>query len=227
MGNVYKYKYIIMTPTLTPYNHFPTTIYAIDKPEFLDNVRSISMKYLENIKKEKKEQDQEQALLYPVQTYGFFHEPEMDEFNSFVLGSARAILMNQGYNMDGKVPFLQEMWCQEHNQLQGHDEHIHSEGNQITGFYFIDAPESGCKVALHDPIYTRRQVALPEKDLDTITDASKTVLYVPKPGSLYFINSWLPHSVTRNLGKDPTRMVHFNISVRAMPPQSTKKAVVL
>jgi uncharacterized protein (TIGR02466 family) len=209
-----------MTAILTPYNHFPVTIYAIEKPEFLETVRTIAMTYLDKIKKEK-----EPNLLYPAQTGGFFHEPELYEFNAFILNSAYAILKNQGYNMTDKAMFFQEMWCQEHNQLQGHDEHIHSEGNQISGFYFLDAPEGGSKVALHDPIYTRRQIALPEADLDKITDASKTVLYVPKPGMMYFVNSWLPHSITRNLGLDPTRLVHFNLGVKSMPPK--QKAVVL
>jgi uncharacterized protein (TIGR02466 family) len=206
-----------MSSTLTPHQHFPSLIYTIDKPEFLDMTRLISMQYLF----ERKQAEPKPDPLYPIQTNGFFHEDLLADFTSFIAQSAWTILDSQGHLMRGKETFLQEMWCQEHNYGHGHDEHIHGDGNQISGFYFIDAPEGACKVAIHDPRQGRRQVNLPEADLDKITDASETVLFIPKAGTMYFVNSWLPHSVTRNPGQEPTRLVHFNVGVRA----SSKKIV--
>jgi uncharacterized protein (TIGR02466 family) len=199
-----------MADTLIPHQHFPSLVYSIDKPEFLDPVRLISMQYLFA----RKNDDQKPDPIFPVQTNGFFHEDMLKDFTSFIAQSAWAILDSQGHAMKNKVTFFQEMWCQEHNYMHGHDEHIHGDGSQISGFYFIDAPENGCKVAIHDPRQGRRQVTLPEEDLNKITDASSTVLYIPKPGQMFFINSWLPHSITRNPGTDPTRLVHFNLGVR-------------
>jgi len=57
--------------------------------------------------------------------------------------------------------------------------------------------------------------------LSKITLASSTVLFIPKPGTMYFFNSWLPHSVTRNAKKTPTRLVHFNLGVKDLPPKPT------
>jgi uncharacterized protein (TIGR02466 family) len=197
-----------MTTTLTPHQHFPSTIYSVDKPEFLDMVTLISMQYLFERKKT------EVNPLYPVQTNGFFHEEMLSDFTTFIAQSAWTILDKQGHAMNDKETYFTEMWCQEHNYMQGHEEHIHGDGNQITGFYFIDAPKDSCKVAIHDPRQGRRLVNLPEADLDKITDASETVLFIPSPGRMYFINSWLPHSITRNASKEPTRLVHFNLGER-------------
>jgi uncharacterized protein (TIGR02466 family) len=200
-----------MTNTLTPLAHFPSLIYTIDKPEFLDVVKLISTQYLF----ERKQAEPLPNPLYPVQTNGFFHEEMLADFNTFIAQSAWTILDSQGHAMADKETFFQEMWCQEHNYGHGHEEHIHGDGNQISGFYFVDAPADACKVAIHDPRPARRQVSLPEADLNKITDASETVLFIPQPGRMYFINSWLPHSVTRNTSQEPTRLVHFNLGVRA------------
>jgi hypothetical protein len=76
------------------------------------------------------------------------------------------------------------------------------------------------------------QIILPEANLNKITIASSKVLFNPKPGSMYFINSWLPHSVTRNPIDDPTRLVHFNLGVKpssnvSQPTLNTKSSAVV
>jgi uncharacterized protein (TIGR02466 family) len=209
-----------MTSILQPHQHFPTTVYSVDKPEFLDTVTLISMQYLFERKKT------EVNPLFPVQTENLSHEEMLNDFTTFIAQSAWTILDSQGHAMNDKEVFFQEMWCQEHHYMHGHEEHIHGDGNQITGFYFIDTPKDSCKVAIHDPRQGRRQVNLPEADLDKITDASETVLYVPSPGRMYFINSWVPHSITRNPSKEPTRLVHFNLGVRPITTP-VSKAIVL
>jgi uncharacterized protein (TIGR02466 family) len=204
-----------MTTTLTPHQHFPSTIYSVDKPEFFDMVTLISMQYLFERKKS------EVNPLYPVQTESIFNEEMLSDFTTFILQSAWTILNSQGHAMKDKETYFTEMWAQEHSYMQGHEEHVHGDGNQITGFYFIDTPKDSCKVAIHDPRQGRRLVNLREANLNKITDSSETILFVPQPGRMYFINSWLPHSVTRNPSKEPTRLVHFNLGVRP----STKPVV--
>jgi len=196
--------------TLTPLQYFASPVYVIEKPEFLEAVKNVSNKYL------KQRMDTNQPPInpmHPIQTEGFFHEPELAEFTSFIAEASWAILKDQGHDMKNFDVYFQEMWCQEHRKWNGHEEHIHNHGAQITGFYFIDAPEGGCQVMLHDPRPGRMQIILPESDLNKITDASSKVLFNPKPGSMYFINSWLPHSVTRNPIDEPTRLVHYNLTV--------------
>ena len=134
--------------------------------------------------------------------------------------SAWKILEDQGYAMNDLETFFQEMWTQEHWKYNGHEEHIHNQGAQITGLYFLDCPANGCKVAIHDPRIGKNQINLPEGDLTKITPASSTALFIPEPGRLYLFNSWLPHSITRNPLDEPTRLVHFNLGTR---PASVKR----
>jgi uncharacterized protein (TIGR02466 family) len=216
--------------TLTPLYHFTSPVYVIEKPEFLEPVRRISMNYLA-----KRKDDKELPALnpmYPAQTAGFFHEPELKDFTGFIAECAWAILEEQGHDVKNLATYFQEMWCQEHQKWNGHEEHIHNHGAHITGFYFIDAPAGGCQVMIHDPRPGRMQIILPEANLNKITIASSKVLFNPKPGSMYFINSWLPHSVTRNPIDDPTRLVHFNLGVKpssnvSQPTLNTKSSAVV
>ena len=198
------------TSILTPYNHFPSTVYIIDKPEFLDPVRKVSMRYLDEIKKT----GPAMHPMFPVhQTAGIAHEPSIADFTNFIAQSAWAILNDQGFSMTNSVTYIQEMWCQEHHKYSGHDEHTHNHGAQISGFYFLDCPEDSCMLTLHDPRPAKNQINLHEHDLTKVTYASAKVNYPVKPGQMYFINSWLPHSLTRNASKSPMRMVHFNVGV--------------
>ena len=216
--------------TLTPLSYFASPVYVIEKPEFLEPVRRISMDYLAKRKADKELPSPDP--MYPIQTGGFFHEPELKEFTAFIAECAWAILEEQGHDVKNLATYFQEMWAQEHQKWNGHEEHIHNHGAQITGFYFVDAPEGGCQVMLHDPRPGRMQVILPEADLTKITEASSKVLFNPKPGSMYFINSWLPHSVTRNPIDAPTRLVHFNLGVQpaskiSQPAPKTKSSAVI
>jgi uncharacterized protein (TIGR02466 family) len=205
-----------MTDILTPHPHFASMIYSVAKPEFLDAVRAVSDRYLEQRRLSEPKPDP----LYPVQTNGYPHEPELSAFTGYIAQVAWTILNDQGHDVVNLGTYIQEMWSQEHNQYNGHDEHIHSRGAQITGMYFIDCPENGCRVAVHDPRYGKNQINIPEADLEKITLASSTALFIPTPGMFYFFNSWLPHSVTRNAISEPTRLVHFNLGVRDLPPKA-------
>jgi uncharacterized protein (TIGR02466 family) len=211
------------TSILTPYNHFVSTIYIIDKPEFLDPVRKVSTKYLDSIKKN----GPEMHPMFPVhQTDGIAHEPALADFTNFIAQSAWAILNDQGFTMNNSSTYIQEMWCQEHHKYSGHDEHTHNHSAQISGFYFLDCPADSCMLTLHDPRPAKNQINLHEQDAAQITYASAKANYQPKPGQMYFINSWLPHGLTRNASKSPMRMVHFNVGVNvgAVTPQTQTTA---
>ena len=206
-----------MTDILTPHEHFPSVVYSIEKSEYLDTVRKVSQRYLA----ERKKREPKLNPMHPVQTNGYAHEPELAAFTGYIAQVAWTILNNQGHDVANLGTYIQEMWTQEHNYSNGHDEHIHNRGAQITGMYILDCPEDSCKIAIHDPRYARNQINLPEADREKITLASSTALFIPKPGMFYFFNSWLPHSVTRNPKKTATRLVHFNLGVRDLPAKPT------
>jgi hypothetical protein len=93
------------------------------------------------------------------------------------------------------------------------DQHIHANGAQLVGFYFIDTPENCSRPVLHDPRMGKVQVNLPEGNMQNVTPASNMVNFEPKPGLLMFTNSWLPHSFTRHGSDEPIRFIHFTIGV--------------
>jgi uncharacterized protein (TIGR02466 family) len=207
--------------TLQPSYHFSSPVYFVNKPEYLDAARAVSLEYLDAIPAEVAS-----SPVYPAQTTSLVNEPELAELTAFIAQSAWTILDAQGYDVKDRETYFLEMWCQEHAQYQGHDEHVHGNGSQISGFYFIDCPDDACRIMLHDPRPSKTITELPESDLNKITDASSKVLYIPKPGHMYFINSWMGHSITRNLTTSPTRLIHFNLAVRPAQPKQDA-AVVL
>jgi uncharacterized protein (TIGR02466 family) len=209
-----------MTDQVQEHVFFGSGVYIVDKPEFLPAVNVTVGEYLKEARENQKNTDQ----LYPLQTAGFAHEPVLKDFTTFIAQAAWDILNNQGYAMEELGTSFREMWCQEHQKHQGHDEHVHSHGDQISGVYFTDCPENGCTLAIHDPRPGKNQINLPERDLSKITLASRTALFVPVPGRMYFINSWLPHSITRNMSDLPTRLVHFNLGI---VPVTNKQPIVV
>jgi uncharacterized protein (TIGR02466 family) len=119
--------------------------------------------------------------------------------------------------MANLTTYFTEFWCQEHYKHSMMEQHIHGNGSQIVGFYFIDTPDDSSFVRLHDPRAAKVQANLPEVNSEVITHASNAVMYKAEPGRLMFIPAWLAHSFTRHSSDKPMRFIHFNLSV--MPTQ--------
>ena len=188
---------------------FPVKMHGIKKPEFLEVVRKVSDRYLEQARQT------EQTMA--VMTAGYHHEPELGEFSAYVSQSTWNILNAQGHAMDGLVTFFTEMWTQEHPKYSYMESHIHSMGAQMSAFYFLDVPKDGNKLVIHDPRPARVATVIPQKDEKTLTEAATHIVLTPEPGLLLFLPPWLPHSFTRNEGNEPCRFVHMNLSVAAAP----------
>lgn len=204
--------------------YFPTIIYTVQKPEFLANVKPACLDALE-VQKEAKTEAHE---LYPVwMTGNLFEDPRVSELMTFIGETSWQILRDQGYATEGMNTTFHEFWCQEHYKHSGMDQHIHANGAQLVGFYFIDTPENCSRPVLHDPRMGKVQINLPESDPRNVMPSSNMVNFEPKPGMLMFTNSWLPHSFTRHGSDEPIRFIHFTIGVRyvAQPVFSTESSV--
>lgn len=190
--------------------YFPTYIYHIEKPEFLEQVKLISeLSLAENRKNHSLNE------IYPVyMTENLFDRPEIIPFQYYVGATAYNILINQGYKLDGFEPYFSEMWCQEHYKHSGMEQHVHGAGSQIVGFYFLDTPENCSRVVFHDPRPAKSMSSWAEQDVSKATTASGMINFTPKPGMLMFTNAWLPHSFSRHGSDEPMRFIHFNIGLR-------------
>lgn len=202
-------------------HYFATPVYVVDKPEFIDAVRTVSTRYEEASRERKKSADYVNLM-----TASYSHEPELEDFSRYVSQTAWNILASQGYNMDDMVTYFTEMWTQEHNQLSSMETHVHGAGCQISAFYFIDAPSHACKLVVHDPRPGKVIINLPEKDASKITLGSHQIVFTPRAGTMIFINAWVPHSFTKNMSTESMRFVHMNLSVASQTSEEPSVEVV-
>ena len=188
---------------------FPTAIYVLEKPSFLDIVRTVSDERIEKIKK-----DKELNEIYPVyMSDNYFDDPRLQEFSQYVGATAWNILNAQGYAMDNFAVSFMEMWTQEHYKHSLMEEHMHGFGSVISGFYFLECPENCSRVMINDPRPAKVITNLPERDINQVSYASNMVNFEAKPGTLMFMNSWLSHAFGRHAAEQPMKFVHFNLSV--------------
>lgn len=200
--------------TLNANLYFPTVIYTVDKPEFLEAVSKIVEEAL--VESRKTQSINEVHPLY--MTGNLYDKPEILPFQFYVGQTALNILNEQGYNLDGFEPYFSEMWAQEHYRSSGMDQHTHGAGSQIVGFYFIECPEDCSRVMFHDPRAGKPLISWAEKDVTQATFASNLINFEAKPGMLMFTNAWLPHSFSRNASDKPMKFIHFNIGLRPAAP---------
>lgn len=199
--------------TLNANLYFPTVIYTIEKPEFLEAVGKVAEEALVEARKNTLNE------IYPVHMTGnLFDKPEIIPFQYYVGGTAANILTEQGYNLEGFDTYYSEMWCQEHFKHSAMEQHVHGAGSQIVGFYFLEAPEDGSRVLFHDPRAGKPLISWAEKDMAQATFASNIINFEPKPGLLMFTNAWLPHSFTRHSSDKPIKFIHFNLGLRPAAP---------
>ncbi len=205
-----------MSDELTPLYCFPTIVVKSHKPEFLDAVKAVSDEYLA-------QQPDDLHDLFPAKMSGdFSQDPRLRDFCEFIGKSAWEILRNQGSDVENASTFFTEMWTQEHHKHSLMEQHVHGNGAQLVGFYFLETPEDCSKAMFYDPRPGKVQVNLPEANMAEITPASNAIGIEAEPGTLIFANAWLPHGFTRHGSDKPIRFVHFNINVEYAPPSAAE-----
>lgn len=193
---------------------FPTIVYDIEKPNFLPSMRMAVERAMKKVRKEHKVGD-----LYPsLMSHQMMDDKDCHPLMQYILDTAYNLLNEQGYNMDNYVTTLTEFWCQEHHKTSSMDQHVHNNGAQMVGFYFVDCPKDCSKVMFHDPRMGKPLISFEERDPKALTFASNAVFFDPKPGMLMLTNAWLPHSFTRNGSNKPMHFIHFNVAVQPRPP---------
>ena len=194
---------------LTPASYFSSVVYTVDTPEFLESALRVSDDMLAVVKDATPVNE-----IYPsVMSNSVIGNPAIKLFENFITQSAWTILDNQGYNMDNAIAYVNEMWAQEHLKRSGMEQHVHPYGVVLSGFYFLETPENGSLIEIHDPRPGKVQASLPIKDPTKVCEANNSLWIKPHPGLMVFFNSWLPHSFTRNSSDESVKFIHFNVSV--------------
>jgi hypothetical protein len=199
-----------LNDTWQQFDYFPSSVYILEKPEFLESVKKVSDSYLKVAQKEQKKLNE----LYPVRmTANYYDDPAIEDFRNYVLATSWNILNSQGYAMNMFNTQFTEMWTQEHFKHSAMSQHVHGYGSQIIAFYFLDCPKDCSRVVFHDPRAGKVINDLPEAQVELATSASRMINFEPKPGLLMFTNAYVAHEFTRHGSTKPIRFIHMNITV--------------
>lgn len=190
--------------------YFITGIATVHKPEFLIPLHPVVEESLATVTEEEKEFE----LFH---THDISQDERCQPFCQYVGKSAWSILQEQGYFMNNKTVLFESMWCQEYRKHTYMPQHVHGNGVQLVGFYFMNCPEDGCLVNLHDPRPGKLQASLDETNPNQLSYASNNIMVKPTPGMLIIKNSWVPHSFTQNRSDESFKFIHFNIAVTQAP----------
>lgn len=211
-----------ITNSVQRWDYFPTSVYTTERPDFIDSVKFVADEYLEAVKKD---QPSDQPLQV-TQTGNFFNDARIKDFIDYVGQTGWSILNTQGYAMDNRVTFFNDMWAQEYTKYSNMEQHTHIYGTQIVGFYFYEVPENSSKVLLFDPRPGKVQINLPEQDYTLATHGSNVINFTLQPGMFMFTNSWLAHAFTQHQNDAPLKFVHFNLAIQNTNEQFTQPEVV-
>jgi uncharacterized protein (TIGR02466 family) len=206
-------------------HYFSSGIYTSQHPEFLNEVKVISKKFID-IRKKESVIDKRHPI---ISSSNLINEEKLKPISNQILKMASSVLMMQGYDINLYETVLFELWSQEHQQYSGQEEHIHPH-YQISGFYFINVPENpeDCpRIVFHDPRAVKVYSGLSEANPLNGTYASSMINYVPEPGQMMMTNSWLSHSLTKNPSKTSFTFLHFNVGIALRPPKSVEKVEVV
>lgn len=192
------------------WTYFSTSVFDFKLEEYIDSTLNTTNEYLNEIKK-----NINLDLIYPnYQTDNFFNDSNFNVLSTEIIKRCNASLEEQGYDTSNYELFFTEMWAQEHYKTSGQERHIHG-NNLLSGFYFLQCPENGCKLLIHEPRSAKEfGNFLPEKNKSAATQASSIINFSPEPGQLLIINSYTPHSFSRNESDTSSIFIHFNIGAR-------------
>lgn len=187
---------------------FPSSIGIINAPHFLPTVRRASNEAIDQVLRKFTVDP-----IHPViQTEEMVWDKNLVNFNNFVLDSAKEMLEKQGYDTSKVILSINEMWCQKHLKISGHERHTHNNGCVMTAFYIIECSNNSSHLMIYDPRVGKEYgFVLPEKNERELTEASNIINYGPSEGELILVNSYIPHGFSRNVSDKPFIMLHINI----------------
>lgn len=194
-----------MSDILDQWQYFPSPVYSIKKPEFLNVARKASKEALKT----------HGAInpIYPMAQGSLFDSTELLPFFEYTLNTAWNLLSDQGYQMEGFSTYLTQAWVQEHHKSSSMEYHNHGDCD-LVGFYVLECPKDAPRLVIHDPRSMQTASNLAEADLSKVTTATRMINFTLEAGTLMFTPSWLAHSFTRNPSVKPFTFIHLNINTR-------------
>jgi hypothetical protein len=195
-----------MTDEWEPFFCFPSIIYQVDKPEFLSDLRAISLDYLAKPNCTPAPEGD-----FVRMTCDMAQDERIQGFAEYVAINALKCLADQGYQVADKAAVFSAMWCHEYKEHALMEQHVHSQC-KLVGFYFLDAPDL-FSARFYDPRPGKVASSVEEINLNNLTPASNILDVKAARGHLVLASSWLPHSFSKVIGPNVARFIHFNIDL--------------
>jgi uncharacterized protein (TIGR02466 family) len=187
-------------------------VLRLSQPEHLEATKTVLSEYIAQVKPNQWNVCQSDSM-FDDRLAGLFTSIATTSFD---------MLLEQGYDMTNKQTRVAELWGQEFLRSGQHMEHVHGDGMQITGFYFVSTPKNGSVPVVFDPRQGKKQISMRQSNLGEVTFASEQIMLEVNPGDLMLFNSWLPHGFTRHESDEPFQFVHFNVCVENAPAPSVE-----
>ena len=202
--------------------YFGTPVWTNNVPEFVQPMNKVCDKYIKNAKKNLLPTLKERDKLYKrkLGDFGLSNhsvsintDPEAKEFTQYCGDRSYEFLDWQGFDLKNHSLHYTEMWVQDFSNKGGghHDTHVHW-NTHVSGFYFLKASERTSMPVLHDPRPGAMMTKLPQKDGNKISYANESVHYKVQPGTMVLIPGYTPHQYPVDMGVEPFRFIHWNIS---------------
>jgi hypothetical protein len=185
--------------------YFPAIVYRDDRPEFVEEALSTSMRALDKTRN---------SMFAVLQSEHLGSDLLVQNLANYLLWSSVDTLRTQGYSVEKYDFYFQGLWAQEIQSGAGTNMHVHR-NSQISGWFFLETPENGAYPVYYD---TRMNKAMSELDFaqgEEVTNATNAIHFKNiRPGTVLFSNSWMSHQLIGGVSKLPTRCIHFIVSHR-------------
>lgn len=144
--------------------------------------------------------------------------PQFKELKDFIILETNYGLDWLGIERDEH--YISGLWLNAQYQNNNHSLHTHA-NSLFSGVVYIDTPENSQSLVFRDP-RPQTQVMVPsvKRNPDgslSEHDPSHMPSVTPRPGSMYFWPSWLPHSTYSDTDQElerPRLTMAFNIMIR-------------
>ena len=199
--------------------YFASPVYIEEKPEWLNQLDSLSDPFIKHAREEQKENNEKRKTLGYKNDIGMtYHSSplEPDEnfrfLHDYIAKKSRWCLDDMGYDMNNYNMIYTESWVQEFS-FNGAGHHwFHTHGNNhISGFYFLKCGPNSSKPFFQDPRVAHVPLKLKEKDSTKITNANDLVNFNVKPGTLMLFPAYMSHAYMVDHGIEPFRFIHINM----------------
>ena len=192
-------------------SYFSSNVYSCYIPDWVKDFNKSTNKYIREVRKENLSRIKKDFGTSHC-SYSLIGDSDFFILSDFITSVSKDILAQQGYDLSRKKIKLNDFWVQEFSKQGGGHQayHVHP-NNHISGFYFLKCSDNTSFPLFEDPRPGKVMTDLRGINEDKITSSSNQIFYKPKPGTLIFFNSYLPHQFTVDRGIDPFRFIHFNL----------------